>query len=143
MLKRLLVLVLGFAAAAAVFAQVAPTQVIRNDGYGLATWTALAKNDSGMAAVTGPWQGIKTAQVIVTTAGEQNLTLQGSMDGTNWVTLHGIELDSGEYFALTGITTSGLFAIIEDPLYVRPLVSNEMGATAVDIDVIIGAMTRN
>lgn len=130
---------LGFAAAA----QVAVVQSIRNDGYGLATWTALAKNQTGNPAALGPWRGIKTAQIVVTSAGEQNLTLQGSMDNVNWVTLHGVELDSGEYFSLTGITASMLVAIIEDPLFVRPIVSNEAGATAVDIDVIIGAMARN
>lgn len=156
MLKKILgvggvlmaLMLVGFAMAVAVvlpvFAQtaVAVVQAVNNQGYGLATWEALAKHTAGAPASTGAWRGVKTVQIIVTGAGEQNLTIQGSMNGTNWVTLHGVSLDSGEYFELTGITASGLYAIIEDPLYVRPLVSNEAGATAVDIDVIVGAYAR-
>lgn len=143
MLKKfLLAFVIVTLPVAAYAATIAVAQRVRNDGYGIASWEALAKNDSGAAAVTGPWRGSKTVQVIVTAAGEQSLTIQGSMDGTNWLTLHGVELDSGEYFSLTGITASALYTLIEDPLYVRPLISNGAGATAVDIDVILGAATR-
>lgn len=123
-------------------ATIAVEQRVNNQGYGLATWEALAKNDSGAAASVGQWRGVKTAQLIVNAAGEQSVTIQGSMNGTNWVTLHGVELDSGEYLSLTGLTASGLYTLIEDPLYVRPLISNAMGATAVDIDVIVGAYAR-
>jgi hypothetical protein len=140
----LLGVVLAVAITLPVFAQtaIALQQRVLNNGYGLASWEALAKHTAGDAASVGAWRGVKTVQVIVTAAGEQNLTIQGSMDGTNWVTLHGVSLDSGAYFELTAITASGLYAIIEDPLYVRPLVSNEAGATAVDIDVIVGAYAR-
>jgi hypothetical protein len=141
MLKRIVILVAAMISTAAL-AQVAVRQSIGNDGYGTAPWEALAKNQTGLAARVGSWRGVKTAQIIVTAAGEQSIGLQGSMNNVNWITLHGIELDSGEYLSLTGITASTLVTIIEDPLYVRPIVSNEMGATAVDIDVIIGAYAR-
>lgn len=121
---------------------VAGTFVVPNHGYGLATWEALAKNTAGTAAPVGSWRGVKTVQIVVTAAGEQTLSVQGSMNGTDWVALHGISLDSGEYMELAGLTTSGIYTIIEDPLYVRPLVSNEAGATAVEIDVIVGAYAR-
>jgi hypothetical protein len=55
--------------------------------------------------------------------------------------LNAISLVAGEYLSLSSLTTSGIYAIIEDPLFLRPLVSNDTGATAVDIDVIIGALT--
>ena len=136
---------IGLLLSASIFAQTAVigTSSNSNRAYDIFTWGALAKNTAGNAAPAGTWRGVKTVQIIVTAAGEQNLTMQGSMDGTNWVTLHGIELDSGEYFSLTSITSSMLVTIIENPLYIRPLISNEAGATAVDIDVILGAYTRN
>jgi hypothetical protein len=113
----------------------------RNDGYNFVTWEALAKNDTGSPVNAGSWRGIKTVQIVVTAAGEQNVTIQGSMSSAGpWFTLHAIELDTGEYFSLTAITTSMMAAIIEDPLFVRPLISNETGATAVDVDVTLGAI---
>lgn len=135
-------LALLLVATSAFAATIPGVTVVANNGYGTVTWEALAKNDSGRAASVGAWRGVKTVQIIVTSAGEQSVSIQGSMDGTNWVTLHGVELDSGEYFSLTGITASSLITIIEDPLYVRPLISNGAGATAVDVDVIVGAYAR-
>ncbi len=111
-------------------------------GYMTVTWSALAKNDTGSLSNAGVWRNIKTVQIVVTAAGEQNLTIQGSMDNVTWYTLHAIELSSGVYLALTSITASTMVTIIENPLFIRPLISNESGATAVDIDVIIGANTR-
>lgn len=114
----------------------------RQDGYRTATWTALAKNYAGSPANAGSWRGIKTVQIIVTSAGEQSVAIQGSNDGSTWFTLRAAEIDSGtgSYLLLSGLTTSGGYTILDDPLFIRPLVSNEAGATPVDIDVILGGI---
>jgi hypothetical protein len=135
--------VLSLLAVGAAHAQtsVNSTSNLRPDGYRVVTWTALGKNNAGSPFNAGSLPGLKTVQIVVTAAGEQSLTIQGSMDGANWFTLNAISLVAGEYLSLSSLTTSGIYAIIEDPLFLRPLVSNDTGATAVDIDVIIGALT--
>lgn len=142
-MKKLVGFLLAVLALPALAATVTPTQSMANNGYVTITWASLAKNDVGLAAPTGQWRALKTVQINVTSAGEQSLSLQGSLDGTNWFNLHGVQLDTGVYVELTTITTSQLVSIIEEPLYIRPIITNGAGATAVDITVIAGAATRN
>ncbi len=123
-------------------ATISSTFVQHADGYRVVTWTALDKNEVGSFVSAGSWISVKTVQIVVTAAGEQNLTMQGSMDGTTWYTLTAISLSAGAYVSLSGITTSSMYTIIEDPRFIRPLVSNEAGATAVDIDILIGGIFK-
>lgn len=112
------------------------------DGYRIVTWTALDKNEAGSFANAGAWISVKTVQIVVTAAGEQNLTIQGSMDGTTWYTLTAISLSAGSYVSLSGLTASAMYTIIEDPHFIRPLISNDAGATTVDIDVLVGGIFK-
>lgn len=115
--------------------------MIRDDGYAMEFWSGLGKNEAGTPVKAGTWIGIKTAQIIVNTADSDTIALQGSMDGTNWEALHALEFDTGEYIELTGISASMMITLVENPLFIRPQVSNAGGGGA-DFDVYLGANTR-
>jgi hypothetical protein len=116
--------------------------IISNDGYGTASWDTMADNSVGRAANVGSWRSLKTVQIDVNTLGDQTVTIQGSMTATGpWFTLHCVEQDTGEYVPLILIAADKMCAIIEDPRFIRPLVTD--GAGGVDVDIIIGAATRN
>lgn len=90
-----------------------------------ASW-ALGNADTGNAVDMHRWAD-RTVQVLGTFGGA-TVTIQGSNDNTNWVTLN----DSGST-ALT-FTAAGMKLILENPIYVRAI---SAGGTASAITVII------
>lgn len=92
------------------------------------TWETMGNADTGT-----PLQTVGAADKTVTvtgTFGSATVTIQGSNDGTNYLTLND---QSDNALALTA---AGIALIAENPLYIRPVTS---GGTGTDIDVIIVA----
>lgn len=96
-----------------------------------AIWEALGNATTGAAADMGAYAD-KTVQ-IVGTFGGATVTIQGSSDLTNWVTLNDTEGDP------LAETSAGMFVILENPAYIRAITS---GGTGTDVDVIITANLR-
>lgn len=91
-------------------------------GASVITWAGLANADSGSAGdlVGSP---DKTVQVTGTFGAGGSVTLQGSNDGTNWETL------SDPLGTALTFTAAGLKAVLENPLYIRPIVTAGDGTT--------------
>ncbi len=108
---------------------IVPTKLSRGSHKWI--WEAMGDDDVG-AALDPNGGGInfadKTFHVVGTFGGSVLVVLQGSNDGTNWVTLtdpQGAVISSG---------TTILVAVLENPLYIRPKTS---GGTSADVDVIL------
>lgn len=107
----------------------------RDDKYKLATWAALVEAETGTAVNLGAIVGLKTVQVTGTFGGGATVSIEGSMDGTTWFVLRSADYTAGDYTLLSGIAANMLSAIVENPLFVRPVVVGGAGAT---IKVVIG-----
>jgi len=95
-------------------------------------WEGLTEDEDGDSVSIAQWQD-KTVQATGTFANE-TVTIQGSLDGTNWFTLH--DLQDGDL----AFAAAGLEAIQENVLYIRPSVGTGGGAGTVDVDVIISGV---
>lgn len=104
-----------------------------NDHF-TAKWTGLDADDAG-TAVTPPSCDIITCQLLGTLSTGGAVTMQGSMDGTTWGTLH---TAGGTDCVLNSL--GQILAIVESPLYVRPLSTGGDGSTS--MTVIISSATR-
>lgn len=96
-------------------------------------WPALDVNEAGQAAGVARWQE-KTVQ-ITNAMGTTALTIQGSNDGTNWATLHSKEMDADSAVPLSALSDPGMWSILENPLFIRPLVA--AGGDTNDINVVL------
>ena len=97
------------------------------------TWEGLNSTDLDGAPVKVAEWADRTVQ-MVGTFDTGTVTMQGSNDGSNWETLTD---PLGNNVALTD---EGIKALLEGPLYMRPLLSSA-GASS-DVDVIM-IMRRN
>lgn len=104
---------------------------VGDDGYVTVTWETLESGDDGAPVRLGRLAD-KTVQVTGAFDGE-TVTMQGSMDGTNWFPLTD---GSG---TVVEFAAAGGSLIAENPLWVRPLCDGV--GTTVDLDVVIGAST--
>lgn len=100
------------------------------DSGALAVWTGITEADSGSAVDLSAYPD-KTVQVVgdFTTSGA--ITIQGSMDNTNWGTLHDPQ---GTTLVITDTTPR---LISENTKYIRPTAT---AGTAVSMDVYIRAI---
>ena len=114
---------------------------VNNNGYGIASWSALTENETGDAVDVGHWAGIKTVQIVVNNAAGESVTIQGSIDGVTWFTLNALEYSAGTYIDLTALSANAMYGIVENPRFIRPVMTN-VGGSGADFDVIIGANTR-
>ena len=89
----------------------------------LITWTLNTTNTAGTAAQLGAFTD-RAIQCVGTWAGA-TVVLQGSMDGTNWVTL------SDPQGTAVSMTSNGLQAVLEATAYVRPSLSGGDGTTSI------------
>lgn len=78
----------------------------------LATWGACSTGDSG-APLGIAGHNDKTATVTGTAT---TFALEGSNNGTDWFTLHDIDMT-------TEITATGIYVIKENPAFIRPNVT--------------------
>ena len=102
-------------------------------GVHTVTWLTLTETNTD-GSPYGPNEGApfnpdKTFHIFGTWGGG-TLVIQGSNDGTNWLTLTDIHSNAASY------TADAIDVIAESPLYVRPLVTAGSG---VDLDVILVA----
>lgn len=92
-------------------------------------WEGLGNDDQGIASHYMAFAD-RSVQVVGTPGGATT-TIQGSNDGTNWVTL-----TDPQGNALTFVGTTGLEAISEITAYVRPITA---GGAGTDVDVYLVA----
>lgn len=99
------------------------------------SWTGLDSDDSGSPAEMVDFPDM-TVAVTGTFGAAGSVTLQGSLDGTN-------------YFALTDPqgnaitkTAAGIEAVIEAPRYVRPLVTGGDGTTSLTVTILFRRVSR-
>src|SRR6478609_3369664 len=86
------------------------------------TWTLLTETNSDGIPVTAIGSADRTVQVTGTFGGT-TVTLQGSLDGTNWVTLND-PLGNAISF-----TATGLKAVLENCNYIRPKLTGGSSAS--------------
>lgn len=89
-------------------------------------WAAMPNGNDGQA-FEASWYNDRSVQVNGTFGSGGSVTLQGSNDGTNWVTLTD---PAGS--ALT-FTSAGLKAILPLPRYIRPNVTAGDGTTSLNV----------
>lgn len=108
-------------------ATIAVSQVLREDGIEIATWTNLANatSDVGAKAMLSKHR-TRTAQAFGTNA--TTVVIQGSNDGTNWNAL-----GSGVTLTIGATGSSPVTNLPENPLYLRP----STPSAAADTDVVI------
>jgi hypothetical protein len=92
------------------------------------TWPSLANGDTGDSAVVAA-NPDKTLQIVGTFGVGGTVVLQGSNDGTNWVTLN-----DGTGSAIS-LTAAGLVSVLENPRYVRPNVTAGDGTTDITVTI--------
>jgi len=97
------------------------TENVDNDKMKSETWT-LGNADTGASALMRRWAD-RTVHVLGTFAGA-TITIQGSNDNTNWLTLND-SLGSPLTF-----TATGMKLILENPIWVRAISSGGAGTAA-------------
>lgn len=107
-------------------AEIKPIVATSNDKYQTFTWAGVTQADTFGAAAVGRLRDI-TVQMFGTIGGT-TVTLQGSMDGTNFAGLS----DGAEAISLTA---AGLARVAERPRFMKP---SRSGGTGVNITVVIG-----
>ena len=99
------------------------------DQVGIISWTPLTSTNTDGS----PLSRVKWADKTVTitgTFGTGTVVIQGSNDGTNWFTLK----DPAN--AALSTTSTMLRAILENPLYIRPLVTGGDGTTSITVRLV-------
>jgi len=99
-------------------------------GGHLVTWAAIPNGQQGIGWSIGPHWATLTAQLTGTLGAGGSVTMEGSMDGTTYGSLH---TTSGTIATMTAL---GLIAIAELPLYIRPNVTAGDGTTALTVQLL-------
>lgn len=107
-------------------ATVSHTQTFLAKGAVLATWAELANGDDG-TDFANVLLSRKTVQVVGTFGEGGTVVLQGSNDGTNYVTL--TDADGGDI----SFDAAGMVDIRENPRFVRPDVTAGDGTTELTV----------
>lgn len=94
------------------------------------TWASLANGDSG-SAVEMPGSAVRSVQFTGTFGTGGTIVLEGSNDGTNYVTL------TDPQGSAISKTAAGLEAIEELTRYVRPRVTAGDGTTALNAYLVV------
>ena len=105
---------------------IVPTLLDAEAQITIATWTGLETGDDG-AAIRYGGAADRTVQIIGTFGGA-TVTMQGSIDGTNWATLTDAQ---GNAIAATA---AALEAITELVRFIRPIVT---GGAGVSVTVLL------
>jgi hypothetical protein len=86
-------------------------------------WAGMALGDTGQEAVHSG-TGDRTVQVFGTFGAGGSVTIQGTLDGTNWASLH-----DTNGVALT-FTTAGIRTVLQNVLAIRPVITGGDGTTS-------------
>lgn len=101
----------------------------------LLTWTSLDSDDSGDPADMLDYPSM-TVAVSGTFGAAGSVTVQGSLDGTNW-----FAMTDAQGNAITK-TSAGIEEIVEAPRYVRPLVTGGDGTTSLTVKILCRRVLR-
>ena len=93
-------------------------------------WSGLLNGDDGSAESTSRLSD-KTVQVNGTFGAGGSVTIQGSNDGINWFTLTEADGTTPATY-----TAAALAQLLENPLYVRPLVTAGDGTTSLTVTLL-------
>lgn len=116
------------------------TLAANNDGTAVASWASLASGETGQAVAIGGYAGPKTIQIGGTFGVGGSVAIQGSNDGTNWDTMSIFDLQAGAYVLLTAISTAQFAMLIENPRFVRAVVTGGDGSTAIRVFISIASL---
>lgn len=83
-------------------------------------WSGLATGDEGVPIATG---GRQISVQVTGTFGGATVAMQGSNDGSNWVSLN----DQAVIANPCSFTSAGLKGVLQMPKYIRPVVSGGAG----------------
>src|SRR5690242_6657670 len=108
-------------------------QTVSNDGIAEARWL-VAAGETGDRCSLGQYSAPKTLQLDGTFGGG-SIQIQGSNDGVTWHPLSIVDLVSGAYVLLTGLTVSNFAQLIENPRWIRPTVIGGDGTTAINVRI--------
>lgn len=109
------------------FVEDKPTKGVRS-----VLWEGLTENESGAAYFVGDMDNLMV-QMTGTFANE-TVTLEGSLDGTNFVALN--DLQDGAI----ALTAAGMSAVQERPLWIRPSCGTGGGAGTPDVDITVSGV---
>lgn len=98
-----------------------------DDGYVTYTWT-LGQDETGVGTTFPGAADKKTVQATGTFSGG-SVTLEGSMDGTNWFSL------TSDGSSAISFSAAGGALIYENPRFFRPVASD---TASLSVEVIIG-----
>lgn len=114
-------------------ATVIPTSTeVSTDGSAfLVVWTPLTSTNADGTRTQVNRYPDKTVQVDGIFGAGGQVTIQGSNDGTTWATL------SDPQGTALVISSAGIKAISENPLYIRPLAAGD-GTTALNVRLLAG-----
>ena len=114
-------------------ATVIPTisEVATDGSAHMVVWTPLTTANADGTRVQVNRYPDKTVQVDGTFGASGKVTIQGSNDGTTWATL------SDPQGSSLVISSAGIKAISENPLYIRPLAEGD-GTTALNVRLLAG-----
>lgn len=115
------------------------TLTVDNQGTVLVSWAALAQAETGQVAEVGSYPGPKTIQ-IRGTFGPASIAIQGSNDNSNWDTMSIFDLQTGAYVLLTGIVAAQFAQLIENPKFLRAVVTGGDGTTALSAVISIPSL---
>lgn len=110
-------------------AEVTGSGSVSNQKYWKHEWETLTNGDTGAPARPRGAKSL-TVQVLGTFGASGEVTMQGSLDGTNWFTL---EDEQGNGIVISSAGSATVSSQVE---FVRPNVTNGDGTT--DLDVFIG-----
>jgi len=105
------------------------TELVTGQQLMVIVWEGITEGDTGAPQQIGGW--VKSAYVQVTgDDGDETLTMQGSIDGTNYFSLTKVDGSTAMTF-----TDEGGLPIAQLPLYIRPSLSGS--ADDGDLDVML------
>ncbi len=109
-------------------------------GVHTASWDSLRNGDTGAplkAAGGGSFMPDKCVHIIEVASGAgDTVVIQGSNDGTNWITLTDIHSNAMSYAA------AALIQVSENPLELRPNITGGDGTTDFDVIIVMYAVRR-
>lgn len=116
----------------------AATFVIDNNSLAVASWASLAAGETGLGVKMGHLPGMKTF-TISGTFGGATVGLEGSNDGVTWLPVRMADYTAGDYEIVTAIAAARSGALIENPMFLRPVIAGGAGTA---IKVMIVAASR-
>jgi len=114
---------------ATITAAITEIKPYRENGHAI-LWETLTNGDSG-SSIEMPGSAIRSVQVTGTFGAGGTVVIQGSNDGSNWVTLNDIEGNA------LSLTAAGIESIQEVTRYIRPSVTAGDGTTDLDVTLVL------